>query len=360
MIPQDELDEDQDPIEAFRGDREHKSASALNDAEVVLRDLQQYVRDRHGEDAKLKQMTVPVLVDYANHLRQNGFSHYTDGKPLADQSVNTHLSRLKDFFEWGADYGYPNPVPEARNRLDLQKDSPPARVPEIQPIEWATLIRNIEDIKMRCVIMVFLKTGIRIGELCNLDVCDVNLDHEGFKTEYDHIDFYKHSDDNPERWPDTLYIRSDIKEGHTVEGEHRPAGTKRDRGTPFPVDEELRYELLRWLKVRPPTPDEPNNPLFTKLRRPIGGRVTEGSVRNELENVLDRHEFNWKIDPHDFRRYWNTYLKEGVEWGADVSDSTLQYLRGDSVSDDMLETYTQDWARKVDKPYKNNIYRLHR
>lgn len=356
MIPQDD-ELTGDPIEAYLSDREHKSETTRETAERTLRDLRGFIKEEYGASAALDQMTDTVIEKFARHLLEDGHSHYIDGNPLAESSLRPVFAALTDFYEWGGKYGYPNPVPEARERFDLTKSSPP-KIPQIEPIEWRTLVTQTKNHRARAMLTTFLKTGIRVGELCNLDVCDVNISHEGFKSEYSHIEFYANSNDSPQKWPDTLYIRSDIKQGHTVDGEHRPHGTKRDRGTPYPIDSELQHDLLRWLKVRPPTPDQPNNPLFTKLQNDPGERVTRSSVVNPIEQTLERHEFGWEFDPHDFRRYWNTYLTDDAEWGGQMRRGALKYLRGDSLTEDMIQTYTQDWAYKVREPYEENIYSL--
>lgn len=354
-IPQPTLDEDDDPVKKYLDERASQPEVTRRDAERVLVALRKYIHQEYGRGATLDEVTSNVIVNFGKQMLTDGI---TSRGGMAKNTAEAYMYRLKDFYSWGSEYGYPNPVEEALNRLNWDTGGEPGKIPEIPPSAWSELLKRTKNLQIQAIVMTYLKTGARLGDMVNFDISDVNIDHSGFKNQYDHIDFYKHSPDDVQLWPDTLYFRNDVTMGDTVENEKRKSGTKRETATHFPIDRELKVALLRWLKVRPKTPDNPNNPLFLKKRSPVAGRIEAGGVYYLLNEYFDRRGFDWEFQSHDFRRYWNTYLRAETGWGANLPDPILRYLRGDSMTDDMLDLYTQSWSRKVREPYENQIYSL--
>lgn len=117
----------------------------------------------------------------------------------------------------------------------------------------------------RAAILTLAKTGIGIGELCNLEVDDLQLPDSPF----DRI-----SDDIPEQIP-LLRVQY---------GGELPYNNRRERnGTTYvPIDDELAYILKRWLAVRPDPYD--GNPLFISTRREWGQRISPQMIRHALES----------------------------------------------------------------------------
>lgn len=115
----------------------------------------------------------------------------------------------------------------------------------------------------RAVITTLAKTGIGVGELCNLAVEDVQLPDKsgGEFTEVipDHIPL--------------LRIRY---------GDDLPYNKRRERkGTTYiPVDGELARVLKRWLSVRPDSRD--GNPLFVSTREQWGSRISQHVAQSIL------------------------------------------------------------------------------
>lgn len=113
-------------------------------------------------------------------------------------------------------------------------------------------------------IMTLAKTGIGVGELCNLDRGDLQLSDSPLESSPNEI---------PEQIP-LLRVRY---------GGELPYNNRRERkGTTYvPVDNKLAHALKRWLAVRPDPYDD--DALFLSTRRQWGMRISPQMVRNALE-----------------------------------------------------------------------------
>lgn len=118
----------------------------------------------------------------------------------------------------------------------------------------------------RAVITVLAKTGIGVGELCNLSIYDIHLPES---PSFDILD------DVPVQSP-LLRVRY---------GGDLPYNNRRERkGTTYiPVDDELVFALNRWLAVRPDPRD--GEPLFTSTRDRWGKRISPDTT----SHVLKKH-----------------------------------------------------------------------
>lgn len=117
----------------------------------------------------------------------------------------------------------------------------------------------------RAVIMTLAKTGIGVGELCNVEVNDLQLPDSSLEGI---------SDNSPEQIP-LLRIR--------YGGELSYSNRRERNGTTYvPIDNELAHVLKKWLAVRPdPRNDEA---LFLSTQRQWGRRISPQMVRNVLES----------------------------------------------------------------------------
>jgi len=216
-------------------------------------------------------------------------------------------------------------------------------------------------LRRRCTHPIFLavfttmaKTGIRVGELVNLDIRDVNFDHPLIEEEYPNL--RPELDDHP---PDTIYIPANITEGKEYRGEIRKSGNKRKRPTFIPIDPELKQILFRYLLIRPPT-NTVERPFFVGLggcTKRLNQRLTPATVNSQLRKRATKegwitdgyHPMN--VSPHYFRHFFTTHARERM------SDSSVKYIRGDK-GDDVMDIYTHNWNNKVRDEYLSNIYRL--
>jgi len=102
----------------------------------------------------------------------------TDGRPKTHTSINRTRSSTKGFFRWLADSGMITSNPSAGIRIRRNGSKPPVYLTDE---EKHTLLKTIRSRKGwqanrdLVIITLFLHTGIRLSELVNLDIKDVNL-----------------------------------------------------------------------------------------------------------------------------------------------------------------------------------------
>jgi integrase len=234
--------------------------------------------------------------------------------------------------------------------MDEEIDKNPTRR-DIDLASMRTFVNGIHHPLHRALVTTFLKTGMRVGEVCNLDLRDVRVDA-------DVGDFVLGSRAHLDGRPNSIYVDDEPSLGATHNGDVRTASNKRKRATVVPVDDELRRVLVRWLAVRPDS-QSPAEPLFVGTSEGWGERLTPQSVRHIVRTHA--RERGWhraggdaseNVTPHYFRHFFTTHLRDRTG-----DRGIVKYLRGD-VAGDVIDTYTHNWGDRVRETYEANIYRL--
>jgi integrase/recombinase XerC len=334
-----------DPIAYFLEDIEYqgKSSRTRNSYERVLREFESSLGDR-GIDGGLDDISYRECMSWVHSLRG---AH-------AESSIATYASYLHRFYSYMVQVGVfeSNPMTVVMEEMDESIHTDPTRrdIPVEEMRGFVGAIRHPLD---RAVIVTLLKTGMRSGELCNLDVRDVNIDgldltDAGFDAVRPQL----------QGKPDSIYVSQEPTQGRAVNGEERSASNKRKRATIVPVDDELRATLERWLAVRP-DPSSSANPLFVTTSRNWGQRVTIDAVHHLVTTNAER--MGWyrtgggpqeNVTPHYFRHFFTTHLRDRTG-----DRGIVKYLRGD-VASDIIDTYTHNWGSRVRDTYEESIYEL--
>ena len=270
----------------------------------------------------------------------------------AGSTVATYASYLHRFYGYMMEVGVleSNPMTLVVEQIEESIDTDPARR-EISITEMREFVQEIRHPLDRAVVVTLLKTGLRVGELCNLDVRDVNIEPEEL-------------DDESEVRPqltgqaNTLYVSPEPSRGERTNGEERTASNKRKRQTVVPVDEELRSVLVEWLAVRP-DPVSEADPLFVSTGDSWGHRLTTDMAHTVVtEHASDRGWYRTgggaaeNVTPHYFRHFFTTHLR------SETGDrGIVKYMRGD-VAEDVIDTYTHNWGGSVRETYEESIYSL--
>lgn len=283
---------------------------------------------------------------------------------LKDETVKSYTGMMAQMYDYairrrrsekfeGVDY---NAIALAREDESWDEDGTTERR-DLSLKQMREALHSLRHPQLLCMIVLFLKTGIRAGELVNIDMRDVNLDHHWFR------EHFGECREKLEDKPDTLYIppRSEMKVGSVVNGEERKDPNKRARGTYIPIDSELKSVMLLWLAIRPPS-RSPAQPFFTLT---IPGRTTIPGDRLRSDYVWDKvtdwtEEHGWwesgatletNVSTHYFRHFFRTVF------GAYADDQLMvKYLRGDKG--EAMEDYTHYWGDLVREPYLQSIYKL--
>jgi len=303
----------------------------------VLRDFRGYL-DSRGLD-----------LASANHRDCMAYVHQLRGE-VGESTVATYASYLHRFYEYmtRVDAFTGNPMSVVIEELDEEINTDPQRR-EITVAEMRAFVAEVTHPLDRAVVVTLLKTGIRAGELCNLDIRDLSLADAAVDTSH-----------RPrlDGRPDSLYVDSKPAASAVYNGERRTASNKRKRATTIPVDDELARVLERWLAVRP-DPASPADPLFVSTGKQWGRRLEPDAVHH----IVTQHtrDAGWyqtgagpeeNVTPHYFRHFFTTHLRDRTG-----DRGIVKYLRGD-VAEDIIDTYTHDWGGRVRERYERCIYSL--
>ncbi|WP_416839803.1 tyrosine-type recombinase/integrase [Haloferax sp. DFSO52] len=293
-----------------------------------------------------------ISIDDASHRDCMAWIHTLRNRAVASSTIATYASYLHRFYAYMAQVGVfeSNPMSLVMEEMDEKIDTSPARR-EVSVPQMRGFVREIRHPLDHALVVTLLKTGMRVGELCNLDVRDVSLSVE---PPVDGVSTRAALDG---RGP-SIYVASDPSVGTVSNGEERTASNKRKRSTVVPVDEELETVLLRWLAIRPDS-ESPAEPLFVGTASGWGTRLSPDAVHHIVTSHAadsgwyrrggDREE---NVTPHYFRHFFTTHLRDRTG-----DRGIVKYLRGD-VAGDIIDTYTHNWGDRVRETYESNIYSL--
>jgi integrase len=337
-------DSTDDPITYFLQDIEYqgKTERTCNAYERVLLDFERFVREEYPRVDTLEGATHRTCMAWIHEHRGT----------VAESTLATYASYLHRFYAYMTQIGEfeENPMALVVEQMDESIDVDPTRR-EISVDEMREFVAGITHPLSRALIVTLLKTGMRVGEVCNLDCRDLNLTTEA-------VEFDVEPRPQLHGKPESIYVSPEPARGAVVNGEERTASNKRKRPTVVPVDDELHETLVRWLAIRPDT-HSPADPLFTSTSRTWGGRIKIDAVHHAVErHARDRGWYRTgggaseNVTPHYFRHFFTTYLR-----GQTGERGIVKYLRGD-VADDVIDTYTHNWGDRVRETYEANIYRL--
>ncbi|MFC7072818.1 tyrosine-type recombinase/integrase [Halovenus rubra] len=330
---------EQTHISYFLDDIRYQGKSERTQAayERVLSDFKEYLASRS------------LTLESANHRDCMAYIHQLRGD-VASSTVATYASYLHRFYDYmtRVDAFEDNPMAIVVEELDESINTDPTRR-DISIEAMHSFVETLSHPLDRAVILTLLKTGIRAGELCNLDIRDISLSSSPIEGSHrPRLDGRR----------DSMYVDSAPAQGVTYNGEKRAASNKRKRATTIPVDGELADVLREWLAIRP-DPISDASPLFVSVSDEWGRRISPAIVHHLVETHA--RDFGWyragggpeeNVTPHYFRHFFTTHLRDRTG-----DRGVVKYLRGD-VAKDVIDTYTHDWGNRVREEYEKNIYSL--
>lgn len=342
--------------------REDTSGPAMSDrSELIdyfLEDIKQHGRNERTVSAYQRVLSkfegflseqfgkTPTEAGYRDCM---AFTHELRSK-YAESTVASYASYLNRFYGYLVRVGRhdENPMELVLEEMNESIESNPSRR-DIQLADMRDFVATVRHPLHRAVILTLLKTGIRSGELCNLDLIDLNLDDEA-------ASWHPRAQINGKS--SSVYISPEHSYGKESGGVVRAASNKRKRETIIPVDSELEDALVRWLAIRPNSVSK-TDPLFVGTVDRWGKRITIDSVHHIVEQYAT--EYGWyrtgggateNVTPHYFRHFFTTHLRDRTG-----DRGVVKYLRGD-VASDIIDTYTHNWGDRVRETYLDNIYSI--
>ncbi|MFB6299317.1 MAG: tyrosine-type recombinase/integrase [Halobacteriales archaeon] len=334
----------EDPIGYFLQDLTYhgKTERTQTAYERVLRDFESFLDTTL--DSSVETASQRECMAYVHSLRE---TH-------AESTVATYASYLHRFYAYLTEAGVftENPMALVTSEMDESIDTDPARR-EIDVPAMRQFVAGMAHPLDRALIITLLKTGMRVGELCNLDLRDLYLDDEEVTNAYP---VAPRGQLNGR--PDSIYVASEPSRGQEYNGETRIASNKRKRPTVIPVDAELKAALKGYLAIRP-TARSAAEPVFCSTRSNWGERLTPRIIRRIVTNhaaAVGWYESGGNaeenVTPHYFRHFFTTHLRDRTG-----DRGIVKYLRGD-VAEDIIDTYTHNWGDRVRERYEAAIYSL--
>lgn len=389
----DELQLKRAPIQHYidRKRRYGKEEKYIRAIETVLREYETFLYRKFGEH--VCNVNDSHIAGFNEHLRSSN-QYYTVTKSnsdelkhieLNDRTRHDYLRELVGFYNWlvdGEGVLSQNPAKKALNDLpDTEFDlSSPGR-PHIEMAEMSEFLKWLPSPLHRAIVVFMLKTGARLGEMVNVDLSCLTLDHPLYEHLLDEWGITLHSE--IESYQDAVFLDGGYQSGTKIRGEVRREGSKRQRdsGTVIPIDRELKNALLEYVLTRRRAENHSRQarPLFLNLQE--GGnndRLTQQTTYGLLTrngNVTGAlYEYGWwnrgqstdeKVTPHYFRHYFthNHRHNQGVHRGH-MPEGVIAYVRGDVPNGDSVRerTYRHDdwnvWDRYVKRPYLNGVYQF--
>ncbi|MFC3959885.1 tyrosine-type recombinase/integrase [Halovivax cerinus] len=326
-----------DPIEYFLEDMTHhgRNVRTYEAYERVLGQFETFLTTERN--ASPETATYRDCMAWVHDLRSQH----------AESTIATYASYLNRFYSYLERVGRhdENPMGLVIEEMDESIDTSPARR-DISLPEMQAFVSGLAHPLHRSIVITLLKTGLRSGELCNLDLYDLNLSGEQYWDPRPQIDGQTGS----------LYVSPDHTYGERSGGVERTASNKRKRETIVPIDDELEGALRRWLAIRPDTQSRAE-PVFLSTEDRWGRRLTPDHVHHIVTRYT--REAGWyrsgggareNVTPHYFRHFFTTHLRDRTG-----DRGIVKYLRGD-VADDIIDTYTHNWGDRVRSTYLEHIY----
>ena len=276
---------------------------------MYTRRFAEYLR---GHDVDIFAVDRNALRLYLNDLR---------GQKLKHASIVKIFTSISAFYDFLIEEGRltVNPVQRMRKRyLHSYKEHDESQMRRTISVEEASkLVNSILSTRDRAIMVLLLKTGLRCGELCSLDVND--------------IDF-------PEM---TIKLKPAAKRSNRI----------------LPIDLETAEVLGRWLKARETRPSKDKQALFLSSQ---GERLSASRVNSLVKQYAERvglHDpdsdrLGDRFSPHCARHFFTTSLIR-----SGMPRDFVKELRGD-VRHEAIDIYNHIDKKELMESYMAHIPQL--
>jgi len=254
--------------------------------------------------AAIVNANVELLRKYLAHLAEQNYSPATMARKIAT---------LRSFYKWAQKRGLvpSNPMTMIRTPRQSKRLPRAITVEQVERLLSAPDDREALGSRDRAMLETLYSTGIRVSELVDLDVDDLDEQGEG------------------------LRVRGKGKKERLVPlGSHALAAIRHYRQV-LAADERLSGA---W------NPDRRDRPLFVNKH---GGRLSSRSVRRKLDKYLKQVGLDPSISPHTLRHSFATHLLDN---GADLR-SVQELLGHQSLS--TTQTYTHLTTQRLRDAYNS-------
>lgn len=163
-----------DFIESMRGQR--KSTNTIKGYIVDLERFEIYINNTISEQMDVRDIKVKHLNKFISFLGNTNYEKGNTGiKEYSIGTINRNISTLKTFFGYLAMNEIIDKDPSLQlEKLKEKKQNPKyLKIAEIKRL--FEVISGTNEIRDRAIITIFLDTGLRLSELCNLKIRDIDF-----------------------------------------------------------------------------------------------------------------------------------------------------------------------------------------
>lgn len=304
------------------------------------RTLHRYIDEKnHPGFEQLNKQDILLYIKWLRNQESVNKESYVENR------VQTMSAMVSWFNSRGIISG--NPFKGAIDTNPFEDTTPDPKV-HVPLSELREAVLNIENPVLLVAVVTLLKTGLRIGELVNLDERDIHLDHP-ISGRLDDPRVKIHNK------PDSIYVDSSVTVGEEANGELRSDSNKPDSTRVIPLDPEVKDVLVWYLAMRP-TPVSNANPILVwnngdAGRAGIGYRVSADGLRGMFNDWSDKNGW-YSPEPHTVKPHWcrhwftttiRTELdRESVEVGT--GDDYEEFMRGDTSTDTKKKYLQMNWG----------------
>lgn len=263
------------------------------------------------------------------------------------RTIKGKLNRLSSAYEyWQENSVMPhppewNPFEIARKEVSLGENNE-KKYYDLSIQDLRSEFSRITNIRRRGIIGTGLKQGLRAGEICNLMIPEIDISHHELQQHYPDMGTHPAIGDHR----DVIYVPSDRD------------GNKSSNPRILPIDDELRFILIRHLIERPQV-DEPwvflSKRTFTKMTSQSVNEEWKKEFHPKYAETEERDPITSHYGRHWFSSYWR------LNYGMDREH--IQYMRGDRVQPldefpDAIDDYLHPKYELIESTYRENIFKL--
>ncbi|WP_222919106.1 tyrosine-type recombinase/integrase [Natrinema sp. SYSU A 869] len=269
-----------------------------------------------------------------------------DHQPSTIRKQIQHLDRVWEY--WQRESMFPhstdfNPFAIALEKESLGSSSIKKELPRIDESELREQLQDLLHIRDRAIVISQLKLGLRAGEIQNIQLQDIALEHADLNDHYPDLGTHDKLRDRD----NVIYIPSC----------HERKGNKSKRPRLLPLDDEMRQVLIRYLLIRPDT----GSPwvFLSKAghrqlsdEKPINRAWSDAFPEDEYGETDEYRAVTSHFGRHRFTTYWMI--------DQELSRELVKYMRGDKTGKnrEAIDDYVHAYYEDIENRYLEYIYKL--
>lgn len=336
---------DVDPFAVYRNeviDEKDLARSTHRNFAMLFEEWQDFMARQGRHPACPNADHVEAYIDWQTAPESDG------GRGNANRTVKEKLRKLNQAYRyWQTHPSFPhpsgyNPIMLARERrpLPVKKEKEHRRIPIP---ELRSMVESLTNLRVRSIVGLQLKLGLRAGEVANIRLEDLRSSEMETTAHYAALGTHARL----EGYDDVIYVPS----------KYERTGNKSSRPRLLPLEAEVSRLLDRYLFVRP---DNGEPWLFLSLKshtqmtkKGVNG-VWKDAFHPKYAETADHRPVTSHFGRHRFTTYWR------VE--RDLNRQLVKYMRGDRTgayrNDHGMNAYLHAYYEDIDTPYRTEMYQL--